>query len=284
MGEASLFLKKRPKPRPRDPSASVKPLPPRPNRDVGTPSSTGSPAATPPAGTSSTPKSQNVTEIKLFSVGDTNGTRYNIMRMHSDHDVDPRQIPGPILLNRKPRHEAPKPLIAYDTEGKAIGKYVYDKDGKPVLDAEGQQVIEQATGPDASLVGGGQEGRKKRKGKSIRDVYSTDVEMIKLKREENEPWILESGQLRGMTNGSHGVKSEAGPSGVKTEDGVTQAKRSDRWTASYQEPTSMGTVLIIDNQNGSFGVVPLGRTYRFVPDRPFETLDSDAANKEVFHA
>lgn len=287
MGEASLFLKKRTKPQPRAGQSSfAASRPPRPAQLDATAhtSSNGSPAAVSPADQAASPSvpSQNVTEIKLFSVGDSGGTRYNVMRMHSEHDVDPRNIPGPILLNRKPRHEAPRPYTAYDAEGKVVGKYVYDNEGKPVLDAESKQVVEQSTGPDLSLVGGVQEGKKKRKGKAIRDVYSTDVEMIKLKREENEPWVLESGQLRGMQSHANGsVKGE--PGAVKAEEGSGQAKKSDRWTASYQEPTSMGTVLIIDNQNGSFGVVPLGRTYRFIPDRPFETMDSDAANKEVGH-
>lgn len=254
------------------------------------PTAASSPAGGLPSGLSSDSPSEDLPpgydpakaiELPLFSFGDLNGTRYNIIRMNTAQDVDPRQIPSPILMNRKPRGGPTLPTVATDEDGNVIGKYVYDNEGKPVLDAEGQHVVERTVSRDHNLVGGAT-GQKKRRGKAIREVYHADIEAVKLRREEADPWVLESG--RPKVDNANGVKSEAGPSGVKTENGRAgedHNKIADRWVGTMLQPSNMATVLLLDSGAGGFNVVPLGRTYKFDPARPFTPLDPDAAQKAV---
>ena len=216
-----------------------------------------------------------VIELPIYSTGDRGGIRYNIMRMNTAQEIDPRSIPGPILMNRKPRGGPAAPTVATDEEGNIIGRYVYDNNGKPVLDAEGQHVIEQTVGRDHTLVGG-DNGAKKRRGKAIKEVYHADIEAVKLRREEVDPWVLESGRQSDM----NGVKTEEGL--VKLENARTnESKIAEKWVGTLVQPSNMATVLLLDSGAGGFNVVPLGRTYKFDPSRPFTPLDPDAAQKAV---
>lgn len=275
--DATQFLRNRKSKQRRVPSAAtsrpaarppviVNPNPAAPN--AGRPVAMAASTSTAPA--EPVDKSK-IVEIKLFSSGDLGGLRFNLMRLHSHLEVDPRHIPPPVLFNRKPRGGQAPPNIAYDAEGTPVGKYKYDNDGQAVMDAEGQQVVEPLTGPDLALVGGSG-GQKKKKRAGVREIHEGDSEAIKMRREEAEPWVLESGN---PTN----VKAEPGSVEVKTE---TNSKMPERWVGMMQEQSNMGSVLIVDNgAHGGFNVVPLGRTYRFDPKRPFEVADIDEAHKRV---
>jgi transcription initiation factor TFIIF subunit alpha len=245
---AEAFLRKR-KDKARVPSAA-RPAP--------------APAAAPiPTPRAPAPQAAHVHEIKLFSSfgGDD---RYNIIRLNSSHPVDIAKIPGPLLLNRKDlEYEQQAKTLAYDETGAVIGKYVYDNDNKPVLDAEGKHVIEVKEQADRSLIGGPDRSRKGKKG--VKEVYHQDREIMRLRREETVPWVLESAS----------VSREAAQRG---EGG----KLPVHWTGQYQEPSALPTVLLLNNGNEhGFRVVPLGRTYKFEPDRPFKPIDVDEANRMV---
>lgn len=246
---AEAFLRKR-KHKVRVPSA-VRPA-------ASTPTPATAPAPTPAR------RNPNITEIKLFSSfgGDD---RYNIMRLNSStQNVDITQIPGPLLLNRKDTDaEQQAKLFAYDESGAVVGKYVYDHDGKAVLDAEGKHVIEIKEKADASLIGGPERPKKSKKG--VKEVYHQDREIMRLRREETVPWVLESKT----------VSREAAQRG---EGGRLPV----HWTGHYQEPASLPTVLFLNNGNEpGFRVVPLGRSYKFEPDRPFKPIGVDEANRMV---
>ena len=251
---AEAFLRKR-KDKARVPSAR-QPVP------APAPPARPTPAPAPAAASSSQPAPQ-IVEIKLFSsFGATE--RYNIMRLNSAQPIDIAKIPGPLLLNRKDLdYEQQAKVLAYDETGGVIGKYVYDHDNKPVLDAEGKHVIEVKEQADRSLIGGPDRGKKGKKG--VKEVYHQDREIMRLRREETVPWVMESSTVSRETF----QKGEAGSTPV-------------HWTGHYQEPTALPTVLFLTSphENG-FRVVPLGRSYKFEPDRPFKPIDVDEANRLV---
>lgn len=230
---------------------------------------------------------KNVTRIKLFSPGDLGGIRYNIMKMNQEHKVDPRDITAPILMNRKPRGGQDRPIIAYDAEGTPVGKFVYDNAGKPVLGASGEHVVEIASGPDLSLVGG-LDVKKKHKKATVRETYAGDAEAYRMRREEADPWVLESGNAEADRRDAAKVKAETA---AKVEGGVKfEADRKpdmakppmpERWVGMMQEQQQTKTVLIVDNGQDGFNVLPLGRTYLFNPKRPFEVPDVETAHKRV---
>ncbi|ORX34102.1 hypothetical protein BD324DRAFT_683542 [Kockovaella imperatae] len=213
--------------------------------------------------TSSDPS--KIVEFKLLSSGLENDIRYNVMRMNSVRDVDPRSITRPILMNRKePGPKAP-PAFATNEQGKIIGRYVYDKHGKPVLDANGEQVIEKRDEKDLALVGGAPNQPPKRAGRrGVKEVYHQDIEVIRLRREEHMPWIIESQTPKD--------EKEAGA-------------MPEHWVGRITEPASMPSVLLVNDGTMGMGfkVVPLGRSYRFEPERPFKVLDADSANKLYEH-
>lgn len=86
-----------------------------------------------------------------------------------------------------------------------------------------------------------------------------------MKREEATPWVLETGKPR--------------PEGQAQALGHVP----EHWVGRMIEQSSLPTVLLINDGRleSGFEIVPLGRTYRFTPERPFKTLDADAANKLV---
>ncbi|WWD18160.1 hypothetical protein CI109_102609 [Kwoniella shandongensis] len=210
----------------------------------------------------------HVQEIKIYSSGASRtGLRYNIMRLNSAKDIDPKDITVPILMNRKrPGPRAP-PIFATDGEGKIIGKFVYDNEGKQLLDAEGQPVIERKAdnSADMSLVGHapGTEApqeRKRKMKKGTKEVFHQDIEIMRLRREEALPWVMES---------------------AKPKEKPTIP---EHWVGRMIEASTHPKVLLMNDGTGEgFEMIPLGRTYRFDPERPFKLLDPDAANKLFEH-
>ena len=264
MSDSGLFLKKK-KPRPRPPPSNQHaPSPPVSSNPLRAASSSsasprllanGSPAA------SSDPS--KVVEFKLLSSGADNALRYNLMRLNSLRDLDPRVITRPILMNRKePGPKAP-PVFAQDESGKIVGRYVYDNAGKPVLDASGQHVVEKRDEKDLSLIGSAPaSGARRTTRKGVKEVHHQDIEVIRLRREEQTPWILES---------------------AKPKSDKEQGAMPEHWVGRMMEPTSMPSVLLVNDGTMGMGfkVVPLGRTYRFEPERPFKVEDTDTANRNV---
>ncbi|WRT65928.1 uncharacterized protein IL334_002879 [Kwoniella shivajii] len=289
MSDATLFLRKRKDKdrRARVPSRPVGGPPAGPSHNAPSPSTSAGSASRPANGIASssgisnvksepningTKPNSNITEIKIFSSGSSSGSRFNFMRLNSERDMDPTQITKPVLLNRKRPGPKQPPLFATDEQGKIIGKFVYDSEGKPVLDNEGKPVIEKRPeGMDMSLVGQapdgvnnnsqvGQAPGKKKMKKGTKEVFHQDIEVMRLRREEAVPWVLESGKPK--------------------EKSVIP----EHWVGRMQEPSALPTVLLINDGTGEgFEMVPLGRTYRFDPERPFKPLDSDTAIKLFEH-
>ncbi|WVN85568.1 uncharacterized protein L203_100716 [Cryptococcus depauperatus CBS 7841] len=202
------------------------------------------------------PSSSNVTEIKILSTGANNGLRYNLMRLNSIKDVDPVRITQPILMNRKKPGPKEPPTFALDDNGKIIGRYVYDTEGKPVLNDEAKPTIEKNEQADMSLIGSAPGGKKRKTKRGTKEVFHQDIEIMRLRREEAFPWVLESG---------HPQEKPAQP---------------EQWVGRMVEQGQLSTVLLCnDGTSEGFELVPLGRTYKFEPARPFKPLDSDAANK-----
>ncbi|WVQ85602.1 hypothetical protein IAT38_007768 [Cryptococcus sp. DSM 104549] len=281
MADASLFLRKRKdkERRPRQPSTRLPGAPSAPSlassrkpsgvglagRSVSSgPSNAPSPATTSgsasKAAAPATPSgpNPNITEIKIFSAAPDSTLRFNLMRLNSTKDADPARITQPILMNRKHPGERDNPRYALDQEGKIIGWYVYDAQGNPVLDAEGRPTVEKREGADMSLVGQAPDGEGKRRKlkKGTKEVYHQDLEVMRLRREEAVPWVLQSGNPQ------------------------ERPAQPETWVGRMVEPSSLPTVLLCNDGTGEgFEMVPLGRSYKFEPERPFKPLDSDAANK-----
>lgn len=247
-------------PAPKPPTSSSGPLPTLPSSGLATSSSSSAPS-----------DPSKVHEFKLYSVGHHTGVRHSMMRLNLSRVVDPTTITKPILLNRKTPGPRPPPLWAFDENGTFLGKYVYDSEGKPVLGSDGKQVIEKKAEKDMSLVGQTPEemmdpsGAGKRRRRGVKEVFHQDIEVMRMRREENLPWVLESGNPKDE-------KERAG-SGAAPE----------HWVGRMLEPSSMPTVLLVNDgtMGMAYDVVPLGRTYKFDPERPFKVLDPDAAHKLV---
>lgn len=162
-------------------------------------------------------------------------------------------------MNRKKPGPKDPPTFALDENGKIVGRYVYDEEGKPILDEEGQPVVERKEVVDMSLVGqapGG--GRKKRVKRGTKEVFHQDIEIMRLRREEALPWVLESGNPQ------------------------DKPAQPEQWVGRMLEQGQLSTVLLSnDGTRDGFEMMPLGRSYKFEPARPFKPLDSDAANKLV---
>ncbi|WVW80394.1 hypothetical protein I302_102375 [Kwoniella bestiolae CBS 10118] len=287
MSDASLFLRKRKdkERRSRVPSRSVGgggPSTSTASQNAPSPSSSSAPRPNATASSSSTVKPEpvdsngknpNITEIKIYSSGSDGGMRFNFMRLNHEKEIDPTQIGSKLLLNRKRPGPKQPPQFAINDEGKIVGKYVYDASGKPVLDSEGKPVIEKkAEGEtmDMSLVVSAPPGEdpvgrapgKKKMKKGTKEVFHQDIEVMRLRREEAQPWLLESSRPR--ANGNNNIP--------------------EMWVGRMQEPSALPTVLLVnDGTTDGFEMVPLGRTYRFDPERPFKPLDSDEANKLFDH-
>ncbi|KAL1405162.1 transcription factor IIF subunit tfg1 [Vanrija albida] len=266
MVDPAFFLKKKTRPgAPRapkpaataGPSGARRPPPPRPAgpRPGGPP---GGPSKTEAAVKAEVKDESQLTAIQIYSAEPGSGLRYNFMRLNSNRDIDPSTIPAPILMNRKQPGPKQPPQFATDEDGKIIGRYVYDDQGKPVLDEDGKPVVEKRNEMDMSLVGTAPGQSNKRRGKrNIKEVFHQDVEVIKLRREEAQPWVLEA----------------KNPSSDKPAV-------PEHWVGRMRDGLTLPTVLLVnDGQNASFTMVPLGREYQFEPERPFKIMDADQANK-----
>lgn len=240
-------------PRP-PPSKVTKPLPRKP---VGLTAAPPAPAAK--------PEPEDLLEFQIVSAEPGQGLRYNVMKMNSAKEVDPASMPRPILLNRKQPGPRQLPQFATDEEGKIVGRYVFDEAGKPVLDEEGKPMIEKRSEMDMSLVGTAPGTNNKRRGKrQTKEVFHQDIDVIKLRREEANPWILESKD--------------------KTPDDAPDADKRmpEHWVGRMVEQAALPTVLLVNNgSEANFTMIPLGRTYRFEPERPFKVMDADQAHKYV---
>ncbi|WWC88121.1 uncharacterized protein L201_003025 [Kwoniella dendrophila CBS 6074] len=316
MSDAALFLRKRKdkERRSRVPSRSIGggPSTSTQNAPLASTSTTSSkPSSSIPNATNVKvePKTENginpnITEIKIFSAGSDGGLRFNFMRLNHEKEIDPIEIinnnnpstssssgPSKLLLNRKKPGPKQPPIYAMNEQGKIIGKFVYDPSnpGKPLLDSEGQPVIERkldfkqkdGEGIDMSLVGQappgssfglennerenkiGQAPGKRKMKKGTKEVFHQDIEIMRLRREEALPWVLENSNLSSSDQ---------------------KQNIPEHWVGRMQEPSALPTVLLVnDGTTEGFEMVPLGRTYRFDPARPFKTLDPDAAIKLFEH-
>ncbi|KAL7423697.1 transcription factor IIF subunit tfg1 [Cryptotrichosporon argae] len=257
MADASVFLRKRKdKVKARVPSA--------PRAAAAAPASAFRAAAPPSAAASPAPKAEpspsDIVEIQLFSAppSTTQGVRHNLMRFNSLRPADPTRISRPVLMNRKvPGPRAP-PQFVLDPDGRVVGRYLLDPEGKPVLGDDGKPVVEERRAEmDLTLVGVAPGDHARRRGRRhTREVFHQDVEVIRLRREEAQPWVLEAKEPK------------------------DKPEQPELWVGRMTEPSALPTVLLVNDGTGpSFTVVPLGRTYKFEPARPFKVMDPDEANK-----
>ena len=259
---SAFIVKKKPRPRPKVPVSQNGDGPSVASSSGRAPASAASTSAQVNGSTAAADPAK-IVEFKLLSGSSEDGLRYNLMRMAEARDIDPREIAPPVYMNRKhPGAKAP-PVFATNEQGQITGRYVYDNDGKPVMDASGYQVVEKRSEKDMSLIGAAPDQSGKRKvRKGVKEVFHQDVEVIRLRREENTPWILESGDA---------------------VDDREQGAVPAHWVGRMMEAAAMPSVLLVNDGTMGMGfkVVPMGRTYRFVPERPFKALDADAAHKLV---
>ncbi|BEJ18151.1 hypothetical protein CspHIS471_0704280 [Cutaneotrichosporon sp. HIS471] len=269
--DEAFFLKKKTKPHairgrgPPRPAASTsrppatfarpppRPIPKRPLRKVG--------LQVEPTRVSST-DGKDILTFDIVSAAPGQKQRFNVMKLNSTKEVDPGALPAPIMMNRKQPGPKNLPQLATDSEGKVIGRYVFDEEGNPVLDEEGKPTIEKRVEMDMSLVGTAPGTNNKRRGKrQTKEVFHQDVEVIKLRREEANPWVLES-------------KNKT------PESAETAAHIPEHWVGRMVEQAALPTVLLINNgTQHNFTMIPLGRTYKFEPERPFKVMDVDQAHK-----
>ncbi|RSH92734.1 hypothetical protein EHS25_008180 [Saitozyma podzolica] len=210
--------------------------------------------------------SGQIVEIKLVSSGLGLGadTRFN----YPSSDTTQSEATG----------ASSPPTFALDEEGNIIGRYLYDEKGQPVLGPDGRQVVETKERADASLIGG--DGPKRRGKKGVKEVFHQDKDVMRLRREEAVPWILESG--RPSTSISSSSSSPAPANGEASEGSANHVP--EHWVGRLVEASTLPTVLLVnDGTDAGFKVVPMGRTYRFEPERPFKVLDPDAAHKLYEH-
>ncbi|BEI87123.1 hypothetical protein CcaverHIS002_0704690 [Cutaneotrichosporon cavernicola] len=224
--DEAFFLKKKTKPNairgrgPPRPAASTsrppatftrpppRPTPKRPLRKVG--------LQVEPTRVSST-DGKDILTFDIVSAAPDQKQRFNVMKLNSTKEVDPGALPAPIMMNRKQPGPKNLPQLATDSEGKVIGRLV-------------------GTAPGTN---------NKRRGKrQTKEVFHQDVEVIKLRREEANPWVLES-------------KNKT------PESAETAAHIPEHWVGRMS----------------NFTMIPLGRTYKFEPERPFKVMDVDQAHK-----
>ncbi|CAK9782224.1 hypothetical protein CC85DRAFT_325349 [Cutaneotrichosporon oleaginosum] len=269
--DAAFFLKKKAKPNAirgrvplppasstgRPPATVARP-PPRPKAPLP-PRKIGLQAEPPRVPTTN---GENILKFDIVSAAPGQKLRFNIMKLNSTKEVDPGALPAPIMMNRKQPGPKNLPQLAIDNEGKVIGRYVFDDEGNPVLDEEGKPTIEKKVEMDMSLVGSAPGTNNKRRGKrQTKEVFHQDVEVIKLRREEANPWVLES-------------KNKT------PESAETAAHIPEHWVGRMVEQAALPTVLLInDGTEANFTMIPLGRTYKFEPERPFKVMDADQAHK-----
>lgn len=122
--------------------------------------------------------SKPYTDYKLIS-NNSNGYKYNVMKLNSKRPVNLSELPQPVKLNRKdPNHLlTPIPKINEQT-----GKVELDDNDKPILmDPITKQQIPQIPQPSKHFK------------KKTKQVFMADESTIELRKSERLPWIMESG-------------------------------------------------------------------------------------------
>lgn len=203
-------------------------------------------------------------EYQLFS-SPAPGHRFNIMKMNSSKPADPSRFPRPVMMTRKDPHGSLDDRFAYDEAGNVLGRWDFDEFGKPVLGADGKQTYTpDRVEADQSLVAPGAGGKpaRKRYQKATKEIHQVDKELMRFKREEALPWVLEGG--------------------------VQGQEQSEKWIGRIQDTSDQAYVMFVLNEGSeSFRVLPVGRKYKFEPNRTFNVLDVDqadaAVSDRVFH-
>ncbi|ODO07389.1 transcription initiation factor TFIIF subunit alpha [Cryptococcus wingfieldii CBS 7118] len=268
MSDATLFLRKnKDKQRRRNASgvnrvASSSSVPglasrPKPSSLPASSSAASSPSVKPDPTPDVKP---DITEIRIMSTSPNNPLRFNLMRLNHSKTIDPADITQPILMNRKKPGPPEPPIYSLDAEGRINGRYLYDEAGKPVLDEDGKHMVDKKETIDMSLVGQAPSdasgSKRKRTKRGTKEVFHQDIDIMRLRREEALPWVLES----------------ANPQ--------ERPPQPEQWTGRMVEQGALGQVLLFNDGTGDgFELIPAGRTYKFEPERPFKPLDADAANK-----
>lgn len=197
-------------------------------------------------------------EYQLFSSPDP-GHRFNIMKMNSLKAADPSRFPQPVTMMRKDPNGGLDDRFAYDEKGNVLGRWDFDDLGKPILGADGKQTYTpDRVEADQSLVAPGEGGKpvRKRYQKTTKEIHQVDKEVMRFKREEAHPWVLEAGDQ--------------------------SKEQSEKWIGRIQDTSDQAYVMfVLDEGSESFRVMPVGRKYKFEPNRTFNVLDADQADAAV---
>lgn len=219
----------------------------------------------------------NFSDYRLVSSGLAQGydapsgtPRFNVVKFQSSHEVDPRSFDRPVGMNRRDPRPRPPPTGSTTDVKPEPGQAEEEKkeDLRPVLDAQGRVVRGEDGQPlmapkqvyDAALVGGSATGQplpvRKKKDyfkKKTKQVYKVDSDVIRLRREERYPWVLESAE---------GKEAWVG----RMED-----------TAEKQSYVSF----VFEDDKDEFEVVDVRRWFKFQKRAAYETLGVDEAEELV---
>ncbi|TIB41943.1 hypothetical protein E3P86_00600 [Wallemia ichthyophaga] len=121
--------------------------------------------------------SKPYTDYKLIS-NNSNGFKYNVMKLNSNKQVDLSTLPQPLKLNRKDPNHLLTPVPKRDESG----KIELDDNHNPIL-------IDPITKQDIPPI---QQPSKHFK-KKTKQVFMADESTIELRKSERLPWIMESG-------------------------------------------------------------------------------------------
>jgi len=224
--------------------------------------------------TAESPAPANYSDYRLVSSGLPTGydapagtPRFNVVKFQSTAaEVDPRTFARPIAMNRRdprPRPPPPPPLLGADgqpvaEEEKRIElRPVLDGQGRIVKGPDGEPLMAPKQSYDASLVGGGAAAtplpiRKKNPfKKKTKQVYKVDADVIRLRREERHPWVLES------------------------------ADGKERWVGRMEDTAEKQSYVgfVFEDDKDAFEVVDVRRWFKFQKRATYETLGVDEAEE-----
>lgn len=222
------------------------------------------------------PAQANYSDYRLVSSGLPTGydapdgtARFNVVKFQSTTaEVDPRTFARPIAMNRRdPRPRPPpaaavlgadgKPIVAPEDEKRIELRPVLDGQGRVVKGPDGEPLMAPKQSYDASLVGGGAAAtplpiRKKNPfKKKTKQVYKVDADVIRLRREERHPWVLES------------------------------ADGKERWVGRMEDTAEKQSYVgfVFEDDKDSFEVVDVRRWFKFQKRATYETLGVDEAEE-----
>lgn len=220
------------------------------------------------------PAPANYSDYRLVSSGLATGfdapegtPRFNVVKFQSTAaEVDPRTFARPIAMNRRdprPRPPPPPPILGADDqpvaeEEKRIElRPVLDGQGRIVKGPDGEPLMAPKQSYDASLVGGGAAAtpapiRKKNPfKKKTKQVYKVDADVIRLRREERHPWVLES------------------------------ADGKERWVGRMEDTAEKQSYVgfVFEDDKDAFEVVDVRRWFKFQKRATYETLGVDEAEE-----